>query len=124
MFVSWVLLLVLALGQETTTAVHQIYSANFSDRLHVEFEADLLDHTGTKRVRVPTSAWVLESENNASNAYTTTDGSLVMENNGSHMVLWANRAFPADGEVRFGVLPANTSVGLNIVFFATMPLTN
>jgi hypothetical protein len=47
-----------------------------------------------------------------------------MENNGSHMVLWVNQPFPAEGEVRFGVMPANTSVGLNIVFYATMPLRN
>jgi hypothetical protein len=47
-----------------------------------------------------------------------------MENRGSHMVLWANQLFPAEGEVRFGVMPATSSVGLNIVFYATMPLRN
>ena len=40
------------------------------------------------------------------------------------MVLWLNRPFPAECEVRFGVMPQNTSVGLNIIFYATMPLRN
>lgn len=101
-----------------------IYSADFSVPLSLQFEADLLDAGGEHRVRTPTSAWVLESQSNASRAYTTASGNLVMENKGSHMVLWANRKFPASGEVRFGVMPANTSVGLNIVFFATLPLRN
>jgi hypothetical protein len=100
-----------------------IYSANFSTPLDLTFEANLLDTTGKHRVRVPTAGWVLESQNNGSTAYTAND-SLVMENNGSHMVLWVNQPFPAEGEVRFGVMPANTSVGLNIIFYATMPLRN
>lgn len=99
------------------------YNADFSTPLDLAFEADLLDMTGKHRVRVPTAEWVLESVNNSSIAYTV-DDNLYMENNGSHMVLWANRPFPAEGEVRFGVMPANTSVGLNIIFFATMPLRN
>ena len=100
-----------------------IYSADFSTPLDLAFEADLLDATGAHRVRVPTAAWVLESVNNGSVAYTAND-KLYMENNGAHMVLWANRPFPAEGEVRFGVMPADTSVGLNIIFYATMPLRN
>ena len=100
-----------------------IYSADFSTPLDLAFEADLLDAAGKHRVRVPTAGWVLESVDNSSVAYTA-DDNLYMENNGSHMVLWANRPFPAEGEVRFGVMPADTSVGLNIVFYATMPLRN
>ena len=100
-----------------------IYNADFSTPLDLAFEADLLDATGTHRVRVPTATWVLESVGNGSLAYTE-NKSLIMENNGAHMVLWANRPFPAEGEVRFGVMPANTSVGLNIIFYATMPLRN
>ena len=100
------------------------YSANFSAPLDLVCEADLLDPTGTHRVRFPTAGWVLESQHNLSRAYTTNDGNLAMDNNGAHMVLWANRMFPAEGEVRFGVMPANTTVGLNIIFFATMPLHN
>jgi hypothetical protein len=101
-----------------------IYSADFSTPLDLAFEADLLDATGTHRVRVPTAAWVLESVNNGSIAYTNANDNMVMENNGAHMVLWANRPFPAEGEVRFGVMPANTSVGLSIIFYGTMPLRN
>ena len=100
-----------------------IYSADFTAPLDLEFEADLLDRTGKHRVRAPTADWVLESVDNGSVAYTR-DGQLYMENSGSHMVLWANQPFPAEGEVRFGVMPATTSVGLNIVFYATMPLRN
>jgi hypothetical protein len=100
-----------------------IYSADFAKPLDLEFEADLLDATGKHRVREPTAGWVLESVDNGSVAYTQ-DGKLYMENSGSHMVLWANRQFPANGEVRFGVMPASTHVGLNIVFYATMPLRN
>lgn len=113
----------LAFGYSASLAPPPIYSANFSIPLDLAFEADLLDDTGTDRVHVPTAGWVLESQNNGSTAYTT-NGNLVMENNGSHMVLWVNRPFPAEGEVRFGVMPANTSVGLNIIFYATMPLRN
>jgi hypothetical protein len=100
-----------------------IYRADFSTPLDLAFEADLLDAAGKHRVRVPTAGWVLESVDNRSMAYTA-DDNLYMENNGSHMVLWANRPFPAEGEVRFGVMPADTSVGLNIVFYATMPPRN
>lgn len=46
------------------------YSANFSVALDLDFEADLLGAAGL-RVRVPTSEWVLESQQNGSLAAST-----------------------------------------------------
>ena len=96
-----------------------LYRANFSAALDVTCEADLLGPSGKVRVREPTSAWVLESQGNASVAATTAGGRLAMRNHGAHMVLWANRAFPPDYELRFGVAPNSTEHGLAIVFFST-----
>jgi hypothetical protein len=96
-----------------------LYRANFSAALDVTCEADLLGPGGKARAREPTSAWVLESQGNASVAATTAGGRLAMRNNGAHMVLWANRAFPSDYELRFGVAPNSTEHGLAIVFFST-----
>ena len=99
-----------------------LYTANFAKPLSVQYEADLLDGTGQRAV-LPTAEWVLESQQNASGV-ATSGGKLSMTNAGSHMVLWLNRIFPANTELRFGMMPHNTSVGLSIVFFGAAPLTN
>jgi hypothetical protein len=51
----------------------------------------------------------------------TADGSLHLANGtGSedHVVLWNTRTFPADLLLEFTMAPRNSSIGLNIVFFA------
>ena len=53
-----------------------------------------------------------------------TTATQVMQNKGAHMVLWLNRPFVTGTELRFGFRPANTSQGLAIVFFDTMPIQN
>ena len=100
----------------TYTTPPPIYSADFSSPLDLQFEADLLDAAGTHRVRVPSAGWVLESQSNGSTAYTA-DGNLVMENRGSHMVLWVNRPV-----VRLN--QRNCSRFLGLIFFSTPLLSS
>ena len=107
----------------SVSEARSLFSADFAQPLALDYEADLLDSSGTRRVKLPSQPWVLESQNNRSLAQTR-GGSLVMENRGSHMVLWLNRRFPAQMELRFGVMPRNSSVGLAIVFFSTMPVAD
>ena len=107
----------------SVSEARSLFSADFAQPLALDYEADLLDSSGTRRVKLPSQPWVLESQQNASLAQTR-GGHLVMENRGSHMVLWANRRFPAQMELRFGVMPSNSSVGLAIVFFSTMPVAD
>jgi hypothetical protein len=94
-----------------------LFSANFSSPLDLTYEADIIGPDG-KRKTVPTSQWVLESQSNKSVAFTT-NGSMEMINQDSHMVLWCNQPFPANYELRFHTIPNSTEVGLNIVFFST-----
>ena len=109
------------LSSSSSSSGSLLYRANFSAALDVTCEADLLGPDGT-RVREPTSAWVLESQANASVAATTAGGRLAMRNRGAHMVLWANRPFPSDYELHFGAAPNSTEHGLCIVFMSTMAL--
>lgn len=97
-----------------------LYSADFGKPLHLVAEKSLLDKNGKKRERVPTEDWVLESQNSKSRVEMSKEG-MVLKNNGAHLVLWSNRKFPADFELRFGMKPKNTLKGTNIVFFAATP---
>eukprot|EP01051_Picozoa_sp_SAG22_P025718 SAG22_NODE_7755_length_711_cov_0.872549_2_plen_157_part_01 len=103
-----------------------LYSANFSAALDWVAEEDLLSAAGQRRVRLPPNgSWVLESgaaepsplPAGPSTASTAGGAGLVLENRGSHCTLWLNKPFPPQFELRFGVVPANASQGLNIVFF-------
>ena len=116
------LLMLVALAAAGIAPRGLLYTADFAKPLRVQYEADLLNATG-QRAALPTAEWVLESEQNASGV-ATAGGKLSMTNAGSHMVLWLNRPFPANTELRFGLMPHNTSVGLSIVFFGAAPLTN
>ena len=94
-----------------------LFSADFDKPLDVISEKELCG--GSKRQRLPTAQWVLESGYNGNFSEASSgSGSLAILNKGSHCVLWRNQAFPDSFVLKFGVEPANISHGLNIVFFS------
>eukprot|EP00040_Diaphanoeca_grandis_P026885 m.151578 g.151578 ORF g.151578 m.151578 type:complete len:266 (-) comp30769_c1_seq3:76-873(-) len=103
----------------------QIYKANFASPLSYETEPELCNANGTKRMRLPrsTTKWVLESQGNVGKA-STLNNSLLLQNNGGHMVCWSTQVFPADFVWKFGIIPHDAKLGLNIVFFPASPLTS
>eukprot|EP00038_Savillea_parva_P014159 m.214529 g.214529 ORF g.214529 m.214529 type:complete len:299 (+) comp27211_c0_seq1:59-955(+) len=110
-----------AAATEPELTAAPLFSADFNRPLDVQTEASLLGPDG-KRVTMPTSQWVLESQGGVSQAYTR-GGALHIENHGGHCVLWLNHAFPANVNLSFGVRPINISGGLNIVFVSAAPPT-
>lgn len=103
-----------------------LFAANWSAPFNYVTEASLCGPDGRTRVREPsaTDDWILESGTIESN-YTVPTATASVEpsglnltNHGSHLVLWRNQIFPPDSELRFGVLPAHDTHGLNIVFFS------
>lgn len=87
--------------------------ADFSKPLNVVKEASLFQNG--QRVRQPAGAeWVLEGQASAF----TTNGLLHLRNEGSHLVCWNTREFPASFLLEFAVAPTNVNLGLNIIFFA------
>ncbi len=93
------------------------YTADFSQPLNVVAENDLF--RGDKRARKPDKAeWVLEGPGRAR----TVDGKLQLESlkpdQGGHVVLWNTREFPENCLIEFDMSPANSTNGLNILFFA------
>lgn len=90
-----------------------LYAADFSKPLKFVRESDLFAEG--KRVRKPDGAdWVLEGTASARIAH----GRLFLKNDDGHLVFWSTREFPGDLLIEFGVSPADSGKGLNIVFFA------
>ena len=89
------------------------YEADFRQPLKFVKEADLF--TDGKRARKPEGVdWVLEGKASAR----IESGRLFLKNDPGHLVFWNVREFPADLLIEFGVSPADSNKGLNIVFFA------
>jgi len=90
-----------------------LYGTDFTGPLKFVKEADLF--TDGKRTRMPDGVdWVLEGKASAF----IENNRLVLRNDASHLVFWNTREFPADVLIEFGVSPADSGNGLNIVFFA------
>jgi len=90
-----------------------LYETDFSGPLKFVKETDLF--TDSKRTRTPSDVdWVLEGKAGAR----IENKRLVLKNDASHLVFWNTREFPADLLIEFGVSPADSNNGLNIVFFA------
>ena len=90
-----------------------LYESDFSKPLKFVKEAELF--TDSKRTRKPEGVdWVLEGKASAR----VENGRLFLKNDPDHLVFWNTREFPADVLIEFGVSPADSNKGLNIVFFA------
>lgn len=90
-----------------------LYESDFSKPLRFIQEAALF--ADGKRVRKPEDVdWVLEGKASAR----VESGRLFLKNDAGHLVFWNTREFPADLLIEFGVSPADSNRGLNIVFFA------
>ncbi|MBI5685741.1 MAG: DUF1961 family protein [Verrucomicrobia bacterium] len=90
-----------------------LYEIDFSKPLKFVKEAELF--TDGKRARKPEGTdWVLEGKASAR----VENGRLFLKNDAGHLVFWNTREFPADLLIEFGVSPADSNKGLNIVFFA------
>jgi len=90
-----------------------LYASDFSKPLKFIKEADLF--TDGRRARKPAGVdWVLEGKASAR----VENGRLFRKNDAGHLVFWNTREFPADVLIEFGVSPADSNKGLNIVFFA------
>lgn len=95
-----------------------VYESDFDEPLKLLHEDDLFENG--ERVRHPGENvdWVFEGSGEAR----TDDGQLVIENHDANVVLWNNRAFPADFLLEFTFTPQDPDEGLAIVFFATRPV--
>ena len=109
-------------SSSSSSSSSRLFSSNFTAPLDVQPESALLGPDG-HRITLPSALWVLESQGGTARAYTA-GGTLRVENNGGHCVLWLNKPFPPNADVRFGVRPANLSGGLNIVFHSAAPPTS
>lgn len=90
-----------------------LYEADFSRPLKFVKEESLFD--GERRVRVPEGVdWVLEGQASAE----VRGGRLHLNNDTTHLVFWNTRSFPDSFLLDFDVSPAESKLGLNIVFFA------
>jgi hypothetical protein len=90
-----------------------LYEADFARPLKFAKEDDLF--VDGKRARRPEGVdWVLEGQAAARVGH----GRLWLKNQPGHLVFWNTRPFPADVLIEFGVSPADSNNGLNIVFFA------
>ena len=121
-WVPWRASAMLKADDEEAAGGKLLYSANFSTALDVCTETSLLRPDG-RRARLPKCDWVLESQLNASRA-SAEKGRLLIKNNGGHSVLWANRMFEDNYELRYGFAPLNASNGLAIVFWSTTPVSD
>jgi len=93
--------------------LEMLYESDFSKPLKFVKEAELF--TDGKRARKPEGVdWVLEGKASAR----VENGRLFLKNDAGHLVFWNTREFPADLLIEFGVSPADSNKGLNIVFFA------
>jgi len=108
-----------ATGPATGRANTPLFSTDFSTPLDVVPEASLLGPNGS-RVKMPSALWVIESQGHNSTA-STASGNLTIANRGSHCVLWLNRRFPPQIDIRFSFMPVNVTNGLAIVFFSAAP---
>ena len=90
-----------------------LYESDFSKPLKFVKEVELF--SDGKRARKPKGVdWVLEGKASAR----VENGRLFLKNDAGHLVFWNTREFPADLLIEFGVSPADSNKGLNIVFFA------
>lgn len=90
-----------------------LYESDFSEPLKFVKETNLF--TDGKRARKPEGVdWVLEGKASAR----VENRRLFLKNDAGHLVFWNTREFPADLLIEFGVSPADSNKGLNIVFFA------
>jgi hypothetical protein len=97
-----------------------VYQADFTHPLNSIAEKELF-RDGKRSLTPDGKEWVLEGNGRA----WTADGALHLSNGKApedHVVLWNTRTFPADLLLEFTMQPRDSSVGLNIVFFAARAL--